>query len=92
MGYYISGPVRGKAKYLVDEYGAELLPFPPRSYDSIPDDMAAVVVIDNGPFEAAGFAYSEQELKAFSEEDDPRLKSWLLMDRKTAEALTGYGR
>ena len=54
-------------------------------------DKAVIVVVCNGAFEAAGFAFDKKELLAFSDEvNDPRPRSYLVMDRERAKALTGY--
>ncbi len=44
-------------------------------------DKAIICVVDNGPFEAAGFAYSQRELDFFSIPDG-RPRTWVVMDRK----------
>lgn len=69
MGYYIETPMnKGKAEYLVREYGAEEI----EAFDwsDVPEDKALICVVDNGPFEAAAVAYSEREFQAFAAPDD----------------------
>ena len=90
MGYYIEVPeVKGKAQQIVDIHGAELLERVPLSVGDVPEDKAIICVVDNGPFEAAAFAYNDMELREFAR-PDPRPKAWLLMDRAKACELTGY--
>lgn len=92
MGYYIQTPTnKNKADFIVDNYGARIV-------NEIPkwsDDEAIICVIDNGPFEAAGYAYSPQELEEFASADlrDPqRVRTWLKMDKTLAKKLSGYSR
>jgi hypothetical protein len=47
-------------------------------------------VVDNGPFEAAGFCFSEKELEEFGRPGDHRPKVWVAMDWKRASELSGY--
>lgn len=92
MGYYIeTAGVHGKAQVLVEKAGAERLPSVPR-WEDIPEGKALICVVDNGIFEAAGFAYSFSEYMAFTNPDDFRTKEWLLMDRAKAEDLSGFNR
>lgn len=37
-----------------------------------------VCVVDNGPFDAAGFAYTAQEYMVFKEDRSPRPRRWLV--------------
>lgn len=92
MGYYIQTPENhGKADYLVREHGAEVV-------DDVPawsDDYAIVCVVDNGAFEAAGYAFSPRELMAFAAQDRggyQRPRTWLKMDKAKAQELSGYKR
>lgn len=90
MGFYIQAPVlKHKAQYIVSEYDGKIVP-QPKTWAEVPADKAIICVVDNGPFEAAGFAYSEKEFKTFSAPDDPRKKVWMIMNRNKAIELTGY--
>lgn len=92
MGYYIQTDApHGKAEFLVREHNAEVLPYVP-AWNEVDASKAIICVVDNGLFEAAGFAYSANELAAFNRPSDMRLKTWLLMDRDKAKELTGYRR
>ncbi len=87
MGYYIEVPNhKFKASQLVELYGAEIVDKP---HWGGPEGL--VCVIDNGPWEAAGFAFSEAEFKEFAR-GDGRPKIWVQMDRAKAEELSGYSR
>lgn len=89
MGYYIQVPEnKGKVHQLVELHGATLLNKRPE-FDKVPSDKAIICVLDNGPFEAAGYAYSESEMSAFAYPDG-RMKAWLLMDKALVHKLTGY--
>jgi hypothetical protein len=92
MGYYVQVPENlGKAKQIVDLYGGEIIPRP-ETFSSIPSDKGLIVVISNGLFEAAGYAYDQAELDAFTDPDDERPKKFVLMNKAQAEKLSGYKR
>ncbi len=89
MGYYIEVPQsKGKAQQLVALHNAKIAACL-TSLDEVPDDQALICIVDNGPFEAAGYCYSQQELDDFSSFDG-RFKQWVLMDKALAEKLSGY--
>jgi len=80
MGKYInknskgeSAPAYGKAAFLIAD-GAEIVEselkgvFQPN----------LVCVVNNGPFDAAAYAYSEGEMEAFNDSGDYRPKTWLI--------------
>lgn len=93
MGYYIqTSGNKGKAQEMIARYGGEIIYQPPASYNDIPEGKALIVIIDNGPFEAAGFCFSEQEFEAFTRPEDKRRKWYILMDRETAEKESGYSK
>lgn len=93
MGYYIQGPSKGKAQTIIAEHDAveitieeavEIMDDPDR-------DQGVICVVDNGPFEAAGYAFDKKEFEVFAQEDG-RPKTWLAMSRGKAEELCGYGK
>ena len=89
MGYYIEVPEnKGKAQQLVDLHGARILDKKP-TFHEVASDKAIICVLDNGPFEAAGYAFSEMELEDFAFPDG-RPKTWLVMDKALTLKLTGY--
>ena len=91
MGYYINKemPALGKANAIAGLYGGAIINRP-NSFSDIPQGKALIVVIDNGPFEAAGFAYSEREFQAFTEIGDSRPKTFVTLDWGKAVELTGF--
>lgn len=93
LGYYIqTTSAHDKARYIVANYGGQLLTTAPKTYASIPQGKALIVVLDNGPFEAAGFCYDAGEFEAFTYSGDARPKQYVLIDRVLAEQLTGYAK
>lgn len=89
MGYYVQGPAIGKGPYMVATHNAQKLNAPPR-WDAIPAGKGLVVVVNNGPFEAAAFAYDAAEYRDFTDPSDYRSKSYYLMDLPLLKSLTGY--
>ena len=82
MGYYINQnslgeplPTSGKVEALIKD-GATLVESELIGYWQ----PNLICVVDNGAFEAAGHAYSEEEMKAFSQPNDPRTRTWLVYD------------
>lgn len=77
MGYYIEATgAKGKAAWLVQNAKGTIVSKATPSPDSIP-----VVVMDNGPFEAAGIAYSQRELDEFTYHGDTRPKTIVMVPR-----------
>jgi hypothetical protein len=92
MGYYIEVPSNtGKAKLIEELHDGTILARQP-DWNEFPDDLAIIVVVDNGLFEAAGYAYSEEEYRAFTRPSDLRPKTFLVMPRDKAEELSGRSR
>ena len=90
MGYYIEVPDNhGKAAQLVELHGGEIIP-QPANFGEIPEDKGLVIVVDNIAFEAAGFAFSEAEFKAFTDLADPRPRAFVLLDLDLVKALSKY--
>lgn len=89
MGFYIeTGNNKNKADYIVQHHEAAIIT-QEEAFQTIHEpDLAVIVVVNNGPFEAAGFAYCLNELEAFTRPDDPRPKTFLMMDRQKAIELT----
>lgn len=89
MSYYIEVPDgHKKALQLEALYGAEILKEAPLWGDH--PNKAIICVVDNGPFEAAAFCYSPQELTYFKQDSSGRPRTWLVMDYQKACELTGY--
>lgn len=78
MGYYIEATGgKQKAAWLVKNAKGVIVQKANPTMDSIP-----VVVIDNGPFEAAGIAYNQDELEAFTSPRDYRPKTIVMVPRE----------
>lgn len=89
MGYYIEVPKnKDKAQQIVELYGGRIV-FSPPLFEDIAPDEAIICVVDNGPYEAAGFCYNQAELYAFTHMDGRR-RVWVIMGRQKACELTGY--
>lgn len=61
----------------------------------IAESELPVCLVDNGMFRAAGVAYDERELEAFSVPSDTRPKVWFMVSRealRTASDLIYYER
>lgn len=93
MGYYIeTGALKGKADALVALYQAERITYQEAEKIALMKmgETAVIVVIDNGPFEAAGFAFSKVEFDAFHYGDNPRRKEYLKMKWSDACEASGF--
>jgi hypothetical protein len=88
MGYYIAGPTHGKGSMLEKEHGA--LPASQEEVRKVVDTMGVIVVVNNGHFEAAAFAYDLGEFEAFMDPDDARPKQCYVMNRADAIRASGY--
>jgi len=93
MGYYVQGPTKGKGPELVSQHGAREIS-KPASFTDIPAGMALVVVVDNGFFEAAGYAYSPAEFEVFvnPDADDKRPRKFYLMGENLCRKLSDYNK
>lgn len=86
MGYYISKdskgnplPATGKVEALLKD-GAKVVE--PVFQENL------VCVVENGHFDAAGYAFDKREFKAFSHDGDPRKRTWLVYEH--AAELSDY--
>ena len=92
MGAYIKVPKdRNKAEQIIDLYDATWT-LRPDSWEEIPEDKALIIVVHNGPFDAALFVTDREEFTRTvpSRQGDPRPRTFLLMDRTRAEELTHW--
>jgi hypothetical protein len=89
MGFYIQGPLTGKAQFIVSEYDGKIIPCP-KAFSQVPEGKALISVVMNGPCDAAALCFDAQEFDVFTRPDDGRPKTWLLMDKQKAHELTGY--
>ena len=89
MGSYINTPAnKGKTEFILNAYGGMQLPLPPNSFLDIPEDKALIVVVDNGHFEAAGYAYCESEFRVFTDPHEKRPRDYILLDKTIAEQIS----
>jgi len=92
MGFYLQGP-DPKADYLLDTYPDFREVTPSEAGLNVMDEnYATVVVVENGMFDAAAFAFSADEYVEFTSLDDPRPKRFLIGPRVLVEELSGYTR
>jgi sugar lactone lactonase YvrE len=86
MGYYIETPLPlAKAIQLEELHGAE--PYT-GTFTDIPPDKVAVVVVQNGLFDAAGICFDVDEWAAFTADpNDDRPKDVLVLDKDKAIEL-----
>lgn len=84
MGYYIN-PREGTKEEWLEKHGEKFSGL--MEADIIwaikEPDQSIVVLVDNGPFTAAGIAYSRKELEAFVHPDDYRPKYIYLVPSRT---------
>jgi len=88
MGVYINHnsngmplPTCNKADYLLLDGGTEI-DQPEKFIENL------ICVIENGPFDAAGYIYSKSEFEAFVDPQDPRPKRWII--HQDAAKLADY--
>lgn len=97
MGYYINtingkqAPAKGKAAFILNNVPGSYSCSPTEARtlcekNPFPDDV--VVVVDNGFFEAAGYAYCREELVYFLDPNDSRRK--VVLHVPGADLLSGY--
>lgn len=90
MGYYLEVPrTTQKDVQLQKLYNATRIHRPDK-LSEIPGDKALICVVVNPFFDAAAYCYSDDELRVFSDPEDSRSKTWLLMEKGKVEELTGY--
>ena len=93
MGYYIQGPNLGKVEYLLAEHPEiKEITQDEAEFFLCEDVNGLVVVVDNGPFEAAVYVFDDAEFEDFVRDDDPRTKRFLSGPRELLEELSGYSR
>ena len=91
MGYYIQfDTAQGKADKIVELYGGQKVTLAEAKQNIGNSSIAVIIVVDNGPFEAAAFAFDSDEFNAFTRADDYRPKQFVLMNRNKAKELTNY--
>lgn len=90
MGLYINPPegwpqgAFGKREYLLSLGAVSCTISDAVAAVNMPD-KAVIVWVDNHIFEAAAYAYSAQELEAFTYPGDYRTKEYFILPKKVAE-------
>lgn len=86
MGYYLDPPDMEKEDWLTTHGEVVINQFAPSDelWKAKPEGKEYVVLLDNGPFTAAGFCYCENELREFLNPFDQRFKILYIVP---AEAL-----
>jgi hypothetical protein len=80
MGRYIQtgNSVKNKAAIICSEFDGEIITVEQaENLIGDPESVAIVCVVDNGPFEAAGYCYDRDEFNEFSSPGDYRTKTWI---------------
>jgi hypothetical protein len=86
MGMYINPPNRPKEGWLIEmltkNYAREVKPdeFFQMTWESIPEKMKVLVLLDNGSFTALAVAYNKSEFNYFQQQlkTDTR-KTWIVL-------------
>jgi hypothetical protein len=91
MGFYIeTAGFNYKAKAISEKYAGKISTYDEAFLAVRDPNIGVVVILNNGFFEAAGFAFDEKEFKAFTSDNRP--KQYVLLDREVAELASGYKR
>lgn len=90
MGYYIQTPSSLQKAEQIAELSGGVIVDKPKKFSDVPVGLALIVVVDNGPFEAAAFCYDEGEFRDFTNPSDDRPKTYVVMDWDRACMLSGY--
>lgn len=70
-------PAVGKAKAILQHKYAVRMDSPPDEITKDPTGVAVICVVENGPFDAAGWCFDNSELRAFTNTQDRRKKTWI---------------
>jgi len=81
MGLYINPQGTRKETWL-EAKGMQVTKGQISFAEVVKQGMVPVVLMDNGPFTAAGVCWCEGEFQAFTEPGDPRPKIFYLIDTK----------
>lgn len=87
MGFYVNPNDRSKKAFLIGR--GVVVPGRTLDWSAVPKGSLPVVHMDNGYFDAAGIAYNEAELKAFTMPDDKRPRTIYIV--KIEDLLTVAG-
>ena len=91
MGYYMqTSGTHGKAAAIADRFGAVIVSKDVAEAAMDDPTKGVIVVVNNGPFEAAGFAFDRNKWEAFTRSDDRRPRQFVILDRVIAERESGF--
>ena len=86
MGYYIqTNSNTGKASIIAKEHGGVIVSYGEAKEAMKDATKGVIVVLNNGFFEAAGFAYNQEEFDAFT--SDMRPKHYVILDRHIVKTI-----
>ena len=88
MGYYVQGPANGKEQHIVNTLNGRIVD--KETAKAQVESGGVIVVMHNGPFDAAGFAYDMKEFRSMTLPHDSRPKTFVIIDRKVAIRETGF--
>lgn len=89
MGFYVeTGTSLHKTLVLCNDHGGREISYEEAKEIVKDKTRAVIVVLHNGPFDAAGFAFDEKEFDALT--GDTRYKRYVEMDRTRVCEMTGY--
>lgn len=86
MGLYINPLDMSKEQWLAKHGTAIAVPYWTGDGKSFP-----VCLVNNGPFTAAGVAFSKREMDAFNGPDDFRPKQWFIVSADDINTVTNGG-
>ena len=93
MGFYIeTNTLKGKANIIAQKYKGNIVTQAVAAAAMSEPDKGVIVVVDNGPFEAAAFAFSKGEFDAFTDKSDMRHKQFVVGPRKELAEAAKYPR
>lgn len=78
MGFYINPSIESKEDFL-ERVGTPIAR-EDVNLDDAHNGLLPVVLVNNGPFTAAGIIYDERELREFTRDDDTRPRKYFLVE------------
>ena len=91
MGWYVeTGTQFQKANLIATRFKGRIVSQSEAKEAMNDPTKGVIVVINNGPFEAAGFAFDMGEFEAFTLPDDFRPKQYVILDRAIAEQACNF--
>lgn len=88
MGCYVDPEDMSKEQWLAAN-ATEIAPGTEDQFTLRPGEVL-VCLVDNGPFTAAGVAYSPQERRVFANPDDGRPKRWFVASIEDVRKVSPY--